>query len=431
MSLALIGWLCLVQGVPPVPEVAARKDEVVSALINALADNESFVRNAAASALGEIGPAAAKAIPGLAEAIREPDGSLATASLGKLGPAALPAIIQLMKHEEIEVRKRAAFALCEMGPAAKPALPVLWPLVREGDADVQDYAGFAIEAIAPAARVELTAALEDGSPAVRVYAAHGLPKADPADRLAQRIARQALTDANARVRARAIDSLGLARLNGEPDSAAIRVGLTDSDPLVRGFTIELFAKDPFRSPDAVPALAGALSDEDERVRYTADRARSHYGPEAAAAIPALIKRVTDDVAGKHFEAVVALGKIGRDDPRVAAILLKWAPARCRPYRSSSGSLRTRMSNPRIARLLSSLLDTSEPPVRWEKSPGNCPVRRFLCCAVSSVAPKGQPQNSPGQRPGKIGWPPVLCPVRAKQSLLTQTMRPSTRLLCGT
>ena len=70
-----------------------------------------------------------------------------------------------------------------------------------------------------------------------------------------------------------------------------------------------------------------------------------------------------------------------------------------------------------------------------QQPGTSPtLTRSVCfdVALFALSPRrGNHKTAQGNALGKIGWPPIPCPVRAKQSLLIQTMRPSNRLLCGT
>jgi len=103
--------------------------DAVPALISALTDNgqpEDYpVRKFAASALGDIGPAAKEAIPALVTVLKNGKERIvrvyAAESLGKIGPAALPALITSLKDKDNFVRVNAAVALGKIGPAAKPS----------------------------------------------------------------------------------------------------------------------------------------------------------------------------------------------------------------------------------------------------------------------------------------------------------------------
>lgn len=90
--------------------------EAVPALIQALGDEDIFVRDGAAGALGAIGPEAKEAVPALIEALRNADvpRSSAAWALGAIGPEAwdaVPVLIEALGDEDIYVRMRAAEAL--------------------------------------------------------------------------------------------------------------------------------------------------------------------------------------------------------------------------------------------------------------------------------------------------------------------------------
>jgi HEAT repeat protein len=64
-----------------------------------------------------------------------------------------------------------------------------------------------------------------------------------------------------------------------------------------------------RTPAAVPALLGALRDEDVEVRLTAIRALGSFGQRAQAAVPALEHALTDTAPAIRAEAAKALARI--------------------------------------------------------------------------------------------------------------------------
>src|SRR5205085_4604058 len=83
-------------------------------------------RQAAATALGQIGPAAREAVPALTPLLRDPDGDVRSAAfqaLGRIGPAAAAAVPALVEALADPARRGpAAEALAAIGPAAVPEL---------------------------------------------------------------------------------------------------------------------------------------------------------------------------------------------------------------------------------------------------------------------------------------------------------------------
>jgi HEAT repeat protein len=76
----------------------------------------SYVREAAAIGLGEIGDASA--VPALIAALEDDDPDVikaATRALVKVGTPALPGLIAALKHRRLRVRRLAAAALGEIG----------------------------------------------------------------------------------------------------------------------------------------------------------------------------------------------------------------------------------------------------------------------------------------------------------------------------
>jgi HEAT repeat protein len=83
---------------PETPVGARSEEAIVPALIQALGDKNENVRQAAAVALGEIGPEAKEAVP---------------------------ALTQMLEDEDKDVRQYTVEALREIGPEAKEAVPAL------------------------------------------------------------------------------------------------------------------------------------------------------------------------------------------------------------------------------------------------------------------------------------------------------------------
>ena len=96
----------------------------LKALTRALNDAEACVRQAAAAAIGKIGPSAHGAIPHLDRALGDSDDDVrmsAANALADIGPRSVPTLIEAT--EGSKKRREATWALGEIGPRANSAIP--------------------------------------------------------------------------------------------------------------------------------------------------------------------------------------------------------------------------------------------------------------------------------------------------------------------
>ncbi len=134
-------------------EMGPEAKDAVPALIQTLGDGDEHVRRAAADALGEMGPEAKEAVPALLQALEDAEWSVreaAAVALGKIGPEAkeaVAALIQALADEDLSVRWRAANALRDIGPEAKDAVPALVQALADESEVMRGYAAEALEAI--------------------------------------------------------------------------------------------------------------------------------------------------------------------------------------------------------------------------------------------------------------------------------------------
>jgi len=101
----------------------------LSALIETLEDENSYVRNFSAGAISQIGSKAEPAIPALRNALKDPDEAVsmsAQTALGAIGPAsveAVPQLIEFLRTWKSSVQScPAAFALIGIGEGSIPHL---------------------------------------------------------------------------------------------------------------------------------------------------------------------------------------------------------------------------------------------------------------------------------------------------------------------
>jgi HEAT repeat protein len=157
-------------------DVAKGKERAAQAISQALHDKDARVREAAAYALGEYGPAAHRAVRALSQALSDSDkrvrgrAAFALTQMIAYAEPAIPALIRAAKDSDPHVRSRAINVLEMLGPKAKDAVPVLIAALtdpddprdadRRGDASVPEVAALALARIGPAARGAVPRLLE-------------------------------------------------------------------------------------------------------------------------------------------------------------------------------------------------------------------------------------------------------------------------------
>src|SRR5206468_2599697 len=114
--------------------------EAVPALLNALTDNRTRIRHAAADALGKVGPAAMNALPALIRSLKDADFQVRLAALNTLNRIApdderfLSTLSASLTDKHKEIRFRAAELLLDKNRNSAAWFVTLTGLVREPDA---------------------------------------------------------------------------------------------------------------------------------------------------------------------------------------------------------------------------------------------------------------------------------------------------------
>lgn len=153
-------------------EMHEKAREAIPALIRLTKDRSSRVRGEAVFALGGIGPPAAEATPEVMKALKRRgwrERGQAIQTLGKLGkPEALPAVIDALADERSEVRESAAEVL---GKTGAKALPLIIAAVRQHRLS-REEAQLAISRIQGALRSQVHRGVrkKPGKPVARVVA---------------------------------------------------------------------------------------------------------------------------------------------------------------------------------------------------------------------------------------------------------------------
>jgi HEAT repeat protein len=84
----------------------------------------------------------------------------AAEALGRIGPAALPQLVELLKSPQADVRLIAAQVIARMGSDAKEAVPALIPLLNDPDERVRKAATRTLGRIGPDAAAAVPELLE-------------------------------------------------------------------------------------------------------------------------------------------------------------------------------------------------------------------------------------------------------------------------------
>ena len=137
----------------------------VAALVQALHDEDPFLRTAAAEALAAVGPAAEAAVPELVEATMQDDdkelrlqATCALAGIGRRAEFVIPHLLHLLRSSKEEQRLATIRALGALGTDA--AVVSLIDLLTDVSGDVAEEAALALGAIGPAAKAAIPALLQ-------------------------------------------------------------------------------------------------------------------------------------------------------------------------------------------------------------------------------------------------------------------------------
>ena len=134
-------------------EEASHQGKSLSEWLTMLEEQDPAKRYAAIRAVGEIGPEAKEAIPALIQTIRETrnrNKRFLVASVHALlgmGREVVPHMITLLKDDDWEIRRGAAWMLGKLGPEAEDAVPALTEALRDSNAVVRAKASEALKRI--------------------------------------------------------------------------------------------------------------------------------------------------------------------------------------------------------------------------------------------------------------------------------------------
>lgn len=112
------------------------EDDPLPDLIKALRSESAIDRLRAAKDLGRLGWLARDAMPALVTVLEDPDAKVreaAAQAVGQMGPEALPALSAMLGHQDKYVRRHAVWAMAKLGPLARVALADLCEALRDAD----------------------------------------------------------------------------------------------------------------------------------------------------------------------------------------------------------------------------------------------------------------------------------------------------------
>jgi len=277
------------------------------------------LRAQAARSLGALGAGARDAVPELAEALGSPDVAVRRAAadaLAHIGPPAKGALLPLIdalgdKEKDKEVRRLALEAIARLGADGKLASVDVAALIDDLDPVTRKAAGAALAEIdpsaAPPAYARALFAKDDG---VRLDAAEFLVGLGAKGRSYSANMSAALRDKNPAVRLKVARALTLANPTTDAPVQVLADFLASKDVAVRREASAGLAAVGAVARDAVPALNLALKDEDPTVRANAVIALGQLGEAARPALKNLITALQDR---KSHETIAALlVKIGAE-----------------------------------------------------------------------------------------------------------------------
>ena len=267
-------------------------------------------RDAAATILGNYGDAARAAIPALVEALEEnPYGlSRIADSLARIDPEALvAALVKLLprsKRPEDTIE-----ALGRLGPKAKDAIPAL---IESLGHEIKGTSGSAARALAAidleASLAALLPRLADSDVAERRLAAEALGDMGPKAEAAVPAFIRALDDEDVEVRTFA--AFALAHFGPRAAAVAALTRLVAAGPgKAREMAAWALGTIGPEAAAAVPALVEALWERDPVSRSRLIWTLGQIGP-GAAAVPALVQALGDEDAAIRRAAAVALERVG-------------------------------------------------------------------------------------------------------------------------
>lgn len=296
---------------------ALAEDLELARLLQQLNSDKVEAKTKAARELGEIGPAAAKAVPGLLKALETDNPGLrheATVALGKINsdPAqSIPALGKVLSDKFPFIQFSAIEALGKFGPDAKSAVPLLKKSLADKEPLISVSAAKAIvqiewgnDAIAGQVIPTLITGLKNERSDISTEAIQGLAMLGP---LAVTPVQELVTAQPTTASLNACDVLMSIGPAATPALPKLVAASKSADSKVKWHAMNAIGSIGPDAKSAVQPLVTGLSDPDEQVKLAAGQALQRIGK---ASVSALVTSLKDE----RLAAVVAgvLGGIGPD-----------------------------------------------------------------------------------------------------------------------
>jgi HEAT repeat protein len=320
----------------PDPEVCERAREnlfslgpedkkIVPILIEALPEKK--IRSDICWALRAIGK---DAVPALRKALEDNNPEvrigvlMALGHIGRKVDEVIPTLIQALKDPNKEIRKQAIRSMQMAGPRAKTAVPSLCKMLAGRDENWYLILR-ALVRIGPAAQgavPTLCKAMQDRFSGFRSDAAEALGAIGPGARAAIPTLIQALKDGYPTVRIKA--ALAIWRIEGRKKLAVVLPALVAEleDKIFYGSAASALGSIGPDARAAVPALIAVYKSPAIKDRASIASVLAEFGPDAKEAVPALIEALKTKDKILACEAAWALGAIGKEARAAVPALMK-------------------------------------------------------------------------------------------------------------
>jgi len=276
-----------------------------------------------------------------------------------------------------KVRANAEEALVQR---AGRSLPLLRRFINSGDKDLQWETFEIIRRIGPPAIPLLVELLRHQQVEIRRLAVDALIDLAPDTVRIQPALRRSLRDDDSMVVADAARALGALRSRASPSVRALVNALSHEEPHVRIYAAEALASIGPTASAATKDLAGALRDPIPGVRWSAGEALGSIGPAAHSAVPQLIEALKDKFLYVRICAAGALGNIRPKTPTARNALreaakdpalrneAEWALNKIAGVESEKTDV-SPLGPVRSIVPVTTVTQTGNPPVDWDTTTG--------------------------------------------------------------
>lgn len=298
-------------------KIGAVTEQVIPALAQALRDPDAEVRSDAACALEYIkyiDPSAAEeAATALVETFSDESEDVAAVAVeaaARFGPAGIPKLIAVMRSDSPVLRMRAADAIFWMEHPAKEAVPDLVSLLGDKVPGVRQRAARALQHMgreAAPATSRLIELMNDPDEKVRYRVICALGGIGSTNEEVLPALNRAIHAADADTRSAAFWALRTMRPRTPAVESALVEAIADHDEFVQKLDAAELGELGRSLPMVIPALVRVA---EKNLSWEVASGFGAIGPDAAAAVPLLIKGLKSTDAEVRLAAARSLGQIG-------------------------------------------------------------------------------------------------------------------------